>query len=180
MCKQMKRKVYPLHRLDRGTSGNIVFAYETSQGKNLHEAMHNSESVKEYLVCCHGGGMQFKLIVETPLRKKKSEKFQPACSEFTRICEFSTDNDAHKITLLFARIKTGRTHQIRRHLLEIGHPVVGDTKYGAKENNTYFKEVLGLQRIFLHSYRLLFLQPISKVTVNVKNPLPIELVDFFG
>jgi 23S rRNA pseudouridine955/2504/2580 synthase len=80
-------------------------------------------------------------------------------------------------TLLELHIETGRTHQIRRHLEAIGHPVIGDAKYGDFPFNRQAARTLGLKRMFLHSARLSLAHPITKKRLVFTSPLPSELAD---
>ena len=85
------------------------------------------------------------------------------------ITHFETERTLPGATLLRVRLETGRTHQIRAHLLAIGHPVVGDPEYGGA------LRVPGLERQFLHSERLTFAQPVERAPVQVRAPLPEDL-----
>src|ERR1043166_7213079 len=86
-----------------------------------------------------------------------------------------------KFSLLEVKIETGRTHQIRVHLASIGHPVVGDTLYGAPHPESYLGTGLGvasLERNFLHAFELQFRHPISNRPLSFQQPLPAELTEF--
>ena len=84
------------------------------------------------------------------------------------ITHFETEDVFEGFTLLRVRLETGRTHQIRAHLLAIGHPVAGDQEYGRKG-------VLGLERQFLHAERLAFTHPVTGTPIDIRSPLPDDL-----
>ena len=84
------------------------------------------------------------------------------------ITHFETERALPRATLLRVRLETGRTHQIRAHLLAIGHPVVGDPEYGSPGRH-------GLPRQFLHAGRLAFAHPVTGAALDVRSPLPQEL-----
>lgn len=120
-----ERPGFTVHRLDRAASGLILVAHSKSMAAALAKIFQSRKVEKRYLVSVHGdfSGQPDPLRVEQPIDDR------PATSEFT-LLEINTDKSQ---SLLEARIETGRKHQIRRHLAEIGHPVVGDRLYGSGE-----------------------------------------------
>jgi 23S rRNA pseudouridine955/2504/2580 synthase len=101
-------------------------------------------------------------------------KFQEA---LTRWQVTSANHDA---SLLQVRIETGRTHQIRRHLQAMGHPVAGDRRYGDFGFNREARARWGLRRMFLHAWRLEIPHPVSGAPLRLEAPLPPELMDVLG
>ena len=143
---QVGRLVHPGHRLDRAASGAIAFATDRSHVAALQEALQAPATRKEYVVLCRG---------ETPVsftsgRALTSERGvrQEARTEFERI------GIVRGFSLLRARLRTGRRHQIRRHLAHLGHQIVGDTKYGKGGINRWLRAEFELPRLFLHATRL--------------------------
>ena len=147
------------HRLDRDTSGVLVFA-RTRQGlSGLQALIRQGEVKKQYLCLLTGKLERAKFDVNAPLRKsvlsagermvRVDEEGKPALTFFREIERFP---DA---SMVEATLDTGRTHQIRVHAAHVGHPVAGDPKYGDREANKRFRE-LGLKRLFLHAARFEF------------------------
>jgi 23S rRNA pseudouridine1911/1915/1917 synthase len=160
-----------VHRLDRFTSGVLLVAKSDAAHRALAEQFAGREVEKVYLAMVHGhlpaeSGRIDRPIARDPVRRVRMtarlKEGRAAWSEYKVLRRFA------KFTLLEVRIGTGRTHQIRVHLSSIGHPVVGDTLYGAARENE-------LGRYFLHAHRIRFRQPSTGEMVTVVSPLPDEL-----
>lgn len=146
-----------VHRLDRDTSGLLVVAKRRSTLLQLQAAMREGDGDKRYLALLDGVVQRQRVDVNAPLRKqvlsggermvRVSPEGKPSLSHF-RVLERFSD-----CTLVEARIDTGRTHQIRVHAAHLGHPVLGDPKYGNEARNQQLRQ-LGLQRLFLHAAEL--------------------------
>ncbi|RMG18711.1 MAG: pseudouridylate synthase [Planctomycetota bacterium] len=163
---QEGRWVYPVHRVDRGTSGVVLFAWTSEGARDLHERLGRSTALKEYLVLCRGSTPQ-RFESRRPLGGK------PARTEFEKVAEF------HRSSLLRARLRSGRRHQIRRHLAHLAHQVIGDRRYGKSRINAA-NRALGLERIFLHARRVAFEHPRSGERIEIDCPLPEDLRRFLA
>lgn len=167
-----------VHRLDRDTSGCLLIAKKRSVLKLLHEFFRDDQVQKTYLALLAGQWARKKLVVTAPLLKNVSkggermvvvsQSGKEAETLFRRIKTF---NDA---TLVEASPKTGRTHQIRVHAAFLGHPIVGDDRYGSDELNRKFK-ARGYKRMFLHAQQVTFKHPITGDTLTIVAPLPRQL-----
>ena len=147
----------PAHRLDRNTSGLVVFAKNLFSLQELEELFKDKENIdKEYLALVKGKVEQ-KLEIDSPLLKDENtgtvriSKNGKSALTFVEKVKFYKD-----FTLVNVRILTGRTHQIRVHLASVGHPVIGDSKYGDFKLNKEFKDKYGFENQFLHAYKLTF------------------------
>jgi 23S rRNA pseudouridine1911/1915/1917 synthase len=165
-----------VHRLDRFTSGVLLVAKNDAAHQALAAQFSDRQVEKVYLALVHGrvaaeSGRIDRPIARDPVRRIKMtarlDEGRAAWSEYRVLRRFE------KYTFLEVRIGTGRTHQIRVHLSSVGHPVVGDTLYGAGR-----KDELG--RYFLHAHRIRFRQPVSGEEVVVVSPLPGELEEWMG
>jgi tRNA pseudouridine65 synthase len=162
------RLVYPVHRLDRAASGVLVFGLSGEAAGELHKALARPEAVKEYLVLCRGTTDEaFESRRELSNAKKVK---QAAHSEFRRLATFD------RMSLLQARIHTGRRHQIRRHLHHLKHQVIGDTKYGKGRINQAQRDANGLPRMFLHARRLVL--PLADGPLELEAPLAPDLREY--
>lgn len=160
-----------VHRLDRDTSGLLVVARTEAAHAALAQQMRERRITREYVALVEGRPSARTGLVDAPLGRDRRVR--------TRI---STDTDDPReartrfvlqralpgASLLRVTLETGRTHQIRAHLLAIGHPVCGDPEYGTRGR-------FGLERQFLHAVRLAFLHPVSGAPVDVCSPLPEDL-----
>mgnify|MGYP002581539330 CR=1 FL=1 len=161
---------HPVHRLDRGTSGLMVVAKHPHAQERLKEQLHTADFFREYLAVCDGCPRPKTGVVDAPLGPKPGSLVEqmvrpdgkPARTRYTVRLE------REGRSLLRLALDTGRTHQIRVHMAHIGHPILGDTVYGAK------KPVPGLQGQCLHAVGLRFLHPRTGEAVELTCPLPEE------
>ena len=167
---QLGQFLYPVHRIDRPTSGAIVFGLSSEDAGKVHWALKEEDALKEYIVLCRGETPE-SFVSERPLTNAKKEP-QAARTEFERIATFS------RCSLLHARIHTGRRHQVRRHLSRMAHQVIGCTKYGKGRINTFFRETYGLPRLFLHAHTIRFRHPRTDEPCQVTAPLAPDLRAF--
>jgi 23S rRNA pseudouridine1911/1915/1917 synthase len=171
-----------VHRLDKLTSGLLVVAKNDRAHRALAEQFKNREVKKEYLALVYGRPEPANNTINMPLgrdpinRKKISVRARRTRSAVTH---YETFRQYGMFTLLRVRIETGRTHQIRVHLAQIGHPVVGDALYGGNREKNLPTEarsaVAGMYRHFLHACRLAFNHPRSLLPLSFASPLPQEL-----
>ena len=167
-----------VHRLDKETSGCLLIAKKRSVLKLLHELFRGDGMQKTYLALLAGQFKRKKQVVDAPLLKNVahggermvvvSQAGKSAETLFTRLQAFQ---DA---TLVHAAPKTGRTHQIRVHAAWLGHPIVGDDRYGEDAVNKAFKK-RGYKRLFLHAEQLQFVHPVSGKVLKFFAPLPDDL-----
>jgi 23S rRNA pseudouridine955/2504/2580 synthase len=169
----------PAHRLDRDTSGVVVVAKTRKAMVRLGETFESGEGVrKSYLALAKGKMPREAGTVDLAL----SEHEQTARSKAVRGVNFQQAVTRWKVvssmkdaSLLAVTIETGRTHQIRRHLEAIGHPVAGDRRYGDFAWNRSARQRWGLRRMFLHAWTLELPHPVTGVPLRLEAPLPEEL-----
>ncbi|MGE3164804.1 MAG: RluA family pseudouridine synthase [Planctomycetota bacterium] len=165
----LEAHVYPVHRLDRATSGVMVFALSPPDAAAI-QARLECDAVKEYLTLARGETPEV-FASNRELTSDAGVK-QTARTEFERIATF------HGCSLLRARLHSGRRHQIRRHLAHLAHQVIGDTSYGKGRINRALREQYGLPRLFLHSCRLTLRHPRHDGWLQFQDPLPDDLREF--
>ncbi|MGR8942046.1 MAG: 23S rRNA pseudouridine(955/2504/2580) synthase RluC [Gammaproteobacteria bacterium] len=169
-----------VHRLDRDTSGCLIIAKKRSALRRLHELFRDDQVHKTYLALLAGQWARKKMIVKAPLLKNVSkggerivvvsQAGKEAETLFRRLKLFKN------ATLIEASPKTGRTHQIRVHAAWLGHPIVGDERYGLPEVNKAFHGK-GFKRMFLHARELVFEHPSTGKPIRIEAPLPAQLQD---
>lgn len=161
-----------VHRLDRDTSGCLLVAKRRPALRALHQALREGAVAKTYLALV-AGDWGAAGEVATPLRRnvlRSGERIVRADQDGKiALTRFEPLARSPAVTLLLARPVTGRTHQIRVHAAEAGHPIAGDLKYGDPGLNRSLRS-LGLRRLFLHAYRLHFSHPDSGLPVDVVAP----------
>lgn len=174
-------KPSPAHRLDRDTSGIILVAKTRKAMVRLGELFtEGDETKKTYLALAKGKLPRDAGVIDLPL----SEHEQTARSKSQRGVNMQEARTHYKVlasmkdaSLVSLTIDTGRTHQIRRHLEAIGHPVAGDKRYGDFPFNRLAKTRWSLRRMFLHAWRLELPHPTTGARLRLEAPLPAELVD---
>jgi 23S rRNA pseudouridine955/2504/2580 synthase len=169
----------PAHRLDRDTSGVVIVAKTRRAMVQLGEIFTSGEGVrKTYLALAKGKMPRDAGIIDLPL----SEHEQTARSTAARGVNFQEARTRWKVvssmkegSLLAVTIETGRTHQIRRHLEAVGHPVAGDRRYGDFAFNRAAKQRWGLARMFLHAWKLELPHPVTGAPLRLEAPIPAAL-----
>ncbi len=167
-----------VHRLDKDTSGLLVLAKTTESHAGLSRAFANREVTKTYIAVCKGTGLARSFYVENRLIRSSSNrlKFTGRRGEGRHaLTFFAVAAQAHGMTLCLARPKTGRTHQIRVHLSEMGHPIIGDDLYGGRVSGKIYA---GLHRQALHAYRIVFVHPVTGKELVFESPPPQDMMDF--
>jgi 23S rRNA pseudouridine1911/1915/1917 synthase len=160
-----------VHRLDRDTSGLLVVAKSEAAHAALKRMLAAREITREYLALVEGRPHARAGTIDAPLgrdRRVRTRISTDTDEPREAITHFETERALPGATLLRMRLETGRTHQIRAHLLAIGAPVAGDPEYGRPG-------LFGLERQFLHAERLAFRHPVTGEPVDVRSPLPEDL-----
>ena len=158
--------VYPVHRLDRGASGCVLFALDKEAARAFAEAW--PEADKRYLAITRGHPPD-QLVIDHPIPRAPGEDRVPAVTEIWRRESFG------RYSVVEARPRTGRLHQIRRHLKHISCPLIGDVRYGKGDHNRLFRERFELHRLALHAMSLSVPHPDGGV-LAVECPLAEDLV----
>lgn len=156
--------VYPVHRLDRGASGVVLFALDKEAARAFSEAWDRADKV--YLAITRGHPAD--QTIDHPIPKGPGEERVPAVTEVRCLETFG------RYALVEARPRTGRLHQIRRHLKHIACPLIGDVRYGKGEHNRIFRTQHALHRLALHCTGLTVPHP-DGGTLAVECALPAEL-----
>ncbi len=159
--------VYPVHRLDRGASGVLLFGLSSEAARALCERFEKHEVQKRYVALVRGAPPET-LVIDHPLRPDNSDVPQAAVTDVRRLAQFG------RYAWVEARPRSGRLHQIRRHLKHISCPLIGDVRYGKGEHNRLFREHYGLHRLALHAEQLQ-LRGLNDQPLDLEAPLPPEL-----
>jgi tRNA pseudouridine65 synthase len=159
---QLGRHVYPVHRLDRGASGVLVFALDAESAATLARAFADRTVSKEYLAIVRGWAPA-SVEVDYPLDDEEKEG-SPRVDAQTAIRRVETIElpvavgryPTTRYSLVEARPHTGRRHQIRRHLAHLRHPIIGDRMHGDGRHNSFVRSTYGIHRLLLHGHRIEF------------------------
>lgn len=161
-----------VHRLDAGTSGLIVVAKTERAREALADRFRRHDVDRRYLALVRGRLAHPDLLIDAPLTRHRSRIRVGAVTGREAASEVRVREVFDRATFVEVRPRTGRTHQIRVHLSAIGHPILGDRTYGGGGDDA---RRLGLDRPFLHSWRVAFDHPVTGRAVEVEDPLPPDL-----
>jgi 23S rRNA pseudouridine1911/1915/1917 synthase len=166
-----------VHRLDRGTSGLLIVAKDDATHALLADLLSRHLVKRTYLALVRGPVEHDRFTVEAPLGRTGARVRVRRGAGRAAETDLEVIERFDRATLLEARPRTGRTHQIRVHLQAIGHPILGDARYGGGGD---VAAGLGLARPFLHAARLSFEHPVTGRRIEVEEPLPDELISVLG
>lgn len=185
---QLGRPVFPAHRLDRKTAGILLFALDSETMRRLKVLFDDHAIQKNYLAVVRGHAPEVGEI-DRPLKKafltseqKKEAEPQSAVTRYRRLATAELPfpvgrYQTARYALLEVMPQSGRTHQIRRHLAGISHPIVGDTRYGDSAHNRLFREQFATHRMFLIAHQLAFPHPNNGELIDIKTKLDEEAAD---
>lgn len=183
--------VYPVHRLDKPTSGVLLFSLNKETARVLCDSFMEHQVQKTYLAVVRGFTRESE-IIDYPLKRiydkmtdRPDKKDQPPQEAITRYERLETvelpipmpPHPSSRYSLIRVSPKTGRLRQIRRHMKHIFHPIIGDHKHGDNSHNRMFAAQFACTRLMLHAHTLIFLHPTTGQTLCLKADLPEEFVD---
>jgi tRNA pseudouridine65 synthase len=186
---QTGQRVYPIHRLDKPTSGVLLFAFSPEMARLLVESFAAGEVRKSYLAVVRGYApdedtIDYPLVEEQDKHdypvSKTDKGAQEAITDFRTLarielpCAVGRYNSA-RYSLVSASPRTGRRHQLRRHFKHIFHPIIGDTRYGEGRHNRFFREELGSHRLLLHAAELSLQHPVTGTSMKIVAPLDPDM-----
>lgn len=180
---QVGQRIYPVHRLDRATSGVMVFATTPAAARSLALAFREHRVRKHYLAVTRGYTPPAGPI-DHPLRTGPGRDPQPAVTEYRRLATvelpFAVGRyPTSRYSLVAVHPVSGRRHQIRRHFAHIAHPLIGDTAYGKGEHNRLFRREFGLHRLLLVATHLTFPHPEDGRLLRLGTACDPELLELF-
>jgi tRNA pseudouridine65 synthase len=190
---QIGQFVYPVHRLDKPTSGVLLFGLDKESAKVMGEQFRARETKKSYLAVVRGYTEESGIIEHALTQKldkiadkktNKDKEAQEATTEYERLATvelpFSVGKyDKTRYSLVKLLPKTGRKHQLRRHMKHISHHILGDTKYGRGEHNKFIRERYGCHRLLLHAEELHIKHPSTNNMLIIKAPLDDSFKSIF-
>jgi len=178
--------VYPIHRLDKPTSGVLVFALDSHTAKLMSQQFQNGNIQKKYIAVVRGyieeeGFIDYALSVKLDkIADKDASKIpkeaQPAQTYFKKIAQveipFAVGKyEKTRYSLVSLEPKTGRKHQLRRHMKHLSHHILGDTKYGRGEHNKLIRKEFNCNRLLLHALSLNMIHPYTQEKLTLKADL---------
>ena len=181
---QLGQRVYPVHRLDKAASGVLLFALTSAAARDAGE-LFATERVRKTYVAVVRGYVDPQGVIDYPLKERldrmtdakaaRTKAPQPAVTNYRRLgtvaLPFRVDRyPTSRYSLVEVKPKTGRKHQIRRHLKHISHPIIGDTTHGKGKHNRFFREQFGNNQLLLAATELTFVNPYSQIPLRLIAP----------
>lgn len=185
---QIGQHVFPVHRLDRPTSGVLLFALSSDVARLLSEQFALQKTSKTYYAIVRGY-IDHQAIIDYPLIEeldKIADKFakqnkpaQDAVTHYRGISKIEVPIkvgkfDTARFSLVELKPQTGRKHQLRRHMKHIFHPIIGDSKHGDLHQNRAFADYFGIKRLMLHASTLSLIHPITQKPMSITATIPHE------
>lgn len=170
--KQIKARVFPIHRLDKNTTGVLIFGLSSEIAHKVHTQIIDQKTLKKYH-CLLNNRMESVEKCNHSLENNKGQ-IQEAETIFTPLEHFSYDDQKgkkHSYTYCEAIPKTGRMHQIRKHASILGYPIIADGHYGYHKENKFLKKELDVSWMMLHATSYTFLHPITAKNLTIQAPL---------
>ncbi len=178
---QIGQYVYPIHRLDKPTSGVLLFALNKEMAQKMSLAFRENEIKKEYIAIVRGYTKEeenidyaLKQMLDTKEEKRLgiSKEEQDAVTFCERLATVElpyavSRYPVARYSLVLLKPATGRKHQLRRHMKHIFHPIVGDTKHGRGEHNNLFREKFDCHRLLLHANKVTFTHPVNQKKIEI-------------
>lgn len=183
LAEQLKDPFYTVHRLDRKTSGLLVFCKKPELVKALQRQAEEGSFTKEYLALLRGY-MKETGEITSPVKSPYNDKYKEAYTKYESIAQIELPfpvppYENARYSLVKFRPLTGRMHQLRIHANKISHPIIGDPRYGNRHHNHYFADHLGINQLFLHAGMIRFVHPVKGTEIQISAPLPDFWLDFF-
>ena len=174
--EQLGYKYYPIHRLDRKTSGVLLLAKKREDVRAFQILFQENEVQKIYYALVRGFAPETGRI-ESPVKGRDANVYKDALTNFKKLKEVCLDIPVHpynqsRYSLLELKPETGRLHQLRIHMNKISHPIVGDPKYGDRFHNRMFESKFDCTKLFLHARAIQFVHPITKKELNIQADFP--------
>ncbi len=183
--QQIGRPVWPLHRLDKGTSGVLAFALDAETARQMGQRFETGEGLSKHYRAIVRGWPEDALLIDHPLKRMPDDMrherlaIQPAQTRLRTLRRGELPIAQGAFTSLrWAEVAfeplTGRRHQLRRHAKHIAHPILGDATHGKGPLNRAVAAHLGLQRLWLHAERLRLRHPVTQAALTLEAPCPPE------
>lgn len=175
---QIGQRVYTIHRLDRPTSGVILFALSSEAARAMCGVFENRQVEKNYLAVVRGFTDE-EGHIDYPLREEPHKPEQEAITDYRTLAKVELPipvgrYSTARYSLVEITPLTGRSRQIRKHFHHIFHPLIGDTSHGEGRHNRLFRERFDVHRLLLHAWKLTLRHPLSGEAMCISAPLPDE------
>ena len=173
---QLQFKVSPLHRLDRKTSGVVIFG-KSSEAAKAFEKLFSNQQIEKHYIAIVRGFCSDEGVIDTPIKNNDTGVYKEALTLYKTLSKYEWDMpvtpyDKSRYSLIKLTPKTGRMHQLRKHLNKINHPIIGDHKYGDRNYNKTFAKEFSFDKLLLHAKQLKFIHPFTNQEIEINANIP--------
>lgn len=180
---QLGQRFYPIHRLDRKTSGILLLASKTAYVSKFQELFTNNHIQKTYYGVVRGFSPSSK-VIDSPVKGRDADVYKEAETHLKTLHNITLNipvkpYDSSRYSLVELQPKTGRLHQLRIHMNKISHPLINDAKYGDKNHDLMYEQEFGWTKLFLHASSLEFTHPFNHQHLKLKAQFPQDWLDLF-
>lgn len=184
LLEQLGVNLYPVHRLDRKTSGVLLLA-KKKENVAIYQELFNSNTIQKTYVGVVRGFVNESSVIDSPVKNPDTQVYKEAETLCNPLQTIQLNIPVHpydssRYSLVELKPSTGRMHQLRIHMNKISHPIVGDYKYGDRFHNRMFETEFNCHNLFLHAVSLEFIDPISNKKVAFKATLPNDWIIVFN
>lgn len=181
---QLTQKLYPLHRLDRKTSGVLLLAKKRQEVAVFQSLFVHNKIQKTYHAIVRGHAPESG-VINSPVKGRDANGYKEACTVYKKLKEITLPIPVHpyqnaRYSLLELKPTTGRLHQLRIHLNKISHPILGDPKYGDRFHNRMFASNFKTTQLFLHALSLEFIHPVTKSRISIHSSFPSHYINLLS
>lgn len=182
--KQLGRYVYPVHRIDRGTSGIVLFGLDSEAAGEMGLLMQSRDVDKQYLAVVRGyaddeGRIDYAIEDAEKANGKQESVTDYWCANRVEVPYAVGPYETARYSLVIARLLTGRRHQIRKHFAHLRHPVIGDSTYGDGDHNRLYRQAFRCGRMLLMATSLGFRHPYTCEEIHITCPVPKKIERLF-
>ncbi len=176
LFEQFKINFYPVHRLDRKTSGVLILAKDKENVSKFQELFNSNKIEKSYLGIVRGF-IEDAIEIDSPVKNPDTKVYKEALTFckllFTKNIDIPVyPYNSSRYSMVELIPTTGRMHQLRIHMNKISHPIIGDYKYGDRFHNRMFEQQFNCPNLFLHAFSLKFCHPITNESLVISATLP--------
>lgn len=177
--------VYPIHRLDAATGGVLIFGKSPKAAGAIQKLIQDQLIIKKYL-CVVRGHLPLMGQINKPLLSDSSDLMLDSLTLYQSLAQIELPfavgkkHPTSRYSLLEVEPKTGRYHQIRRHLASLSHPLIGDIKHGDSHHNRFFRNQLKISGLLLHCFELSFTHPYSQKPLQIKTAWSSRWANLFS
>ncbi|MCF0062697.1 pseudouridine synthase [Dyadobacter chenwenxiniae] len=180
---QLGQKVFPVHRLDRKTSGVLLFALNEEMNSLMQQQFQDGKVEKTYHAIVRGYTPDH-LDIDYPL-KKEDGTIQEAFTSLRTLARTEVDfaigkHPTSRYSLVELKPTTGRMHQLRKHMAHVFHPIIGDRPHGCNKQNRYFKEQFDMNEMMLHASEIAFQHSLTEQQLIISAPFRNEFAAMIG